>query len=215
MAYRETEKTKAKKAEIRERILLAAHSLVVKGGFREASVSAIAKQAGVATGSVYSHFPSKSDLFSEVFRSATEREVNKVAEAVHQDGSVTKRLVAAVYCFSKRALKSPRLAWALIAEPVDPQVDADRLLYRHAYAELFEALLEEGIHSGELPLQSKSVSAAALVGIMAETLVGPLSPPSRRELHDNATPSILDEDKLIDSIARFCVQAVTGKEHRL
>lgn len=213
MAYQETDKTKAKKAEIRERILSSAHNMVVKGGFRAASVSAIAKEAGVATGTLYRHFPSKSELFSEVFRSATEKEVSKVADSINHEALVTERLKSAVYGFSRRALKSPQLAWALIAEPVDPLVDADRLLYRQAYAELFETLLEEGIRSGELPMQSKSVSAAAIVGVMAETLVGPLSPPSRRELHDSVTPSSINEDQLIESIARFCVQAVTSKEY--
>jgi len=213
LAYQETDKTKAKKAEIRERILSSAHNMVVKGGFRAASVSAIAKEAGVATGTLYRHFPSKSELFSEVFRSATEKEVSKVADSINHEALVTERLKSAVYGFSRRALKSPQLAWALIAEPVDPLVDADRLLYRQAYAELFEKLLEEGIRSGELPMQSKSVSAAAIVGVMAETLVGPLSPPSRRELHDSVTPSSINEDQLIESIARFCVQAVTSKEY--
>jgi len=213
LAYQETDKTKAKKAEIRERILSSAHNMVVKGGFRAASVSAIAKEAGVATGTLYRHFPSKSELFSEVFRSATEKEVSKVADSINHEALVTERLKSAVYGFSRRALKSPQLAWALIAEPVDPLVDADRLLYRQAYAELFETLLEEGIRSGELPMQSKSVSAAAIVGVMAETLVGPLSPPSRRELHDSVTPSSINEDQLIESIARFCVQAVTSKEY--
>ena len=32
--------------------------------------------------------------------------------------------------FAERALRNPRLAWALIAEPVDPLVDAERLAYR-------------------------------------------------------------------------------------
>ncbi len=178
MAYKETDKTKEKKAEIRKRILFSAHTMVVKGGFRATSISAIAKGADIATGTVYRHFPSKSELFSEVFRAATEREVNKVAETINSKSSVTERLIAAIHCFSTRALKSPQLAWALIAEPVDPLLDSDRLLYRQAYADLFETLLKEGIRSGELPEQSKSVSAAAIVGVMAETLVGPLSPPS-------------------------------------
>ena len=36
--------------------------------------------------------------------------------------------------FARRALRNPRLAWALIAEPVDPLVDAERLAYRERYA---------------------------------------------------------------------------------
>lgn len=226
MAYRETVKTKTKKAEVRNKILLSTRNLVLKGGFREATVSAIAQGAKVATGTVYRHFPSKSELFSEVFRTATEIEVSKVAEAINLDDTVRKRLIAAVNCFSKRALKAPQLAWALIAEPVDPVVDADRLIYRQAYAELFEQLIDEGIQSGELPKQNTSITAAALVGVMAESLVGPLSPPGRIKLHNSQQHSpacarsqtankdvVIDKDALINSISRFCVQAVTGQEY--
>ena len=39
------------------------------------------RRAGVATGSVYRHFPSKAELFAEVFRRAAQREVDAVAGA--------------------------------------------------------------------------------------------------------------------------------------
>ena len=75
-----------------------------------------------------------------------------------------------------RALRNPRLAWALIAEPVDPRVDAERIAYRARYAELIAAGLEAGIAAGELPSQDVRLTAAALVGGCGEALVGPLSP---------------------------------------
>jgi hypothetical protein len=34
--------------------------------------------------------------------------------------------------FAERALRNRRLAWALLAEPVDPLVDAERLAFREA-----------------------------------------------------------------------------------
>lgn len=206
MAYRETDRIRARKEEAREGILAAAHRLVAEGGFRSASVAAVADAAGVATGSVYKHFPSKAELFAEVFRRATEKEVAKVAEALSGDGPVLARLRRAIDCFARRAIRGRQLAWALIAEPVDPLVDADRLRYRHAYAEVFEAALCEGMARGELPTQSVSVSAAALVGVMAETLVGPLAPSHR----DDA----IDHEQLIAEITCFCLQAVTGQRYR-
>lgn len=210
MAYRETDKIKERKAEARENIVRAAHYLVATKGFGAASVSAVAKEADIATGTVYKYFPSKGELLCEVFRDATEREVEKVAAAVNTAGSAPARLQAAIECFARRAIQGRRLAWALIAEPVDPQVDQERLIYRQAYAEIFENLLREGILKSELPQQSPSVSAAAIVGVISETLVGPLSPPTRRELHDTVKPSELDEERLVSSITRFCLQAVCG-----
>ena len=69
-----------------------------------------------------------------------------------------------------------RLAWALLAEPVDPLVDAERIAYRARYSELIAASLATGIAAGELPDQNVTLTAAALLGGCAEALVGPLSP---------------------------------------
>src|SRR4051812_41357940 len=76
VAYRATERTEARKAAVRARIVTAARELIARGGYAEAQVAAVAERAGVATGTVYRHFPSKSDLFAEVFREASQREVD-------------------------------------------------------------------------------------------------------------------------------------------
>ena len=48
----------------------------------------------------------------------------------------------------RRAQAAPTLAWSLIAEPVDPAVDAERLVYRQRYAELYQHLLSDGVAQG-------------------------------------------------------------------
>ena len=67
MPYRATERTEARRAAAREAIVAAAHALIAHGGYRAASVAAVAGRAGVATGTVYRHFPSKAELFAEVW----------------------------------------------------------------------------------------------------------------------------------------------------
>jgi len=202
MAYRPTEKTLARKAEIRQRLLNAALSLVSGGGFAALTMVAVAAQAGIATGAVYKHFASKDQLCSEVFRLATEKEVAWVREtALRGDDSPSERLLRAIEAFALRALRNPRLAFALIAEPVDVQVDAQRLRYRLAYANVFEQLVEQGIQSGEFAPQFPSVSAAALVGVIAESLVGPLSWPA-----EDQPP--METESLIAAIQAFCLRAV-------
>src|SRR3954451_16015461 len=125
MAYRTTERALARRHAVRERILRAAHALVAQGGFGAAQVAAVAAEAGVATGTVYRHFPSKADLFAEVFRNASQHEVDAVVEAAADtDLSAAARIATAVETFAHRAMRGRRLAWALIAEPVDPAVEA-------------------------------------------------------------------------------------------
>ena len=163
----------------RDRLLRAAQELIEDGGYGAASVVAIADRAGVAAGTLYRHFSSKEELFVEVFRSVCDREVRAMqaaAEAMPAEASHVDRLVTVLSTFARRALRRPRLAWALLAEPVDPRVDAERLAYRARYSALTAQALRAGIAAGELPEQNVELTAAALVGGCGEALVGPLSP---------------------------------------
>lgn len=204
MAYRPTEKTEARKAALKERLLDAALFLVSRGGFNSLTVNAVARKAGIATGAVYKHFDSKAQLCAEVFRIATEKEVAMVRETALRKGAPATRLLNAIEAFAMRALRGKRLAYALIAEPVDALVDTERLRYRHAYAEIFQQLVDEGIRTGDFPAQASAVSAAALVGVIAESLVGPLS------WQMDTQPSI-EQTRLIRSIQAFCLRAVAMK----
>ncbi|MEQ9545417.1 MAG: TetR/AcrR family transcriptional regulator [Marinobacter sp.] len=207
MAYRETEKMRKRKAEARQRIVSCAYQCVAESGFRSARVTSIAAMAGVATGTIYRHFESKEDLFAEIFRLATQREVDKVAEALSTPGDATKRLEAALRQFAERALRGPVMAWSLIAEPVDPKVEEERLAYRQAYAELFERAIKEGMDEGCIPVQDARQSSTCLVGAIAESLVGPLSP---AQTNSEAEPRNDNYEPLVNSILCFCMQGLTG-----
>src|SRR3954470_5356620 len=175
MPYRPTPRTEAKRAQARKQIVEAAHQLIAQGGYRAASVAAVADGAGVATGSVYRHFSSKAELFAEVFRRAAQREVDAVARAPD--------LATGVETFARRALAGRRLAWALLAEPVDPVVEAERLAFRRAYRDAFMRVTNDD-----------ELTAAALVGAIGEVLVGPLSP----------TRPDTDEDALVADLVTLC-----------
>jgi AcrR family transcriptional regulator len=160
----------------RERLLAAARELIEEGGYAGASVAAIAERAGVAAGTLYRHFPSKAELFLEVFRAVCTGEERAMRAAAREAGpAAVDRLEAVLATFARRALQNRRLAWALLAEPVDPLVDAERLAYRERYASLVAAELRAGIADGEIPAQDVALTAAALVGGCGEALVGPLA----------------------------------------
>jgi len=190
-------------APTRERLLRAARQVIEGGGYGAATVAAIADRAGVASGTLYRHFSSKEELFVELFRSVCDREVQAMREAAAAmpDGSThVDRLETVLATFAARALRRPRLAWALIAEPVDPLVDAERLAYRARYSALTADALRAGIAAGELPQQDVELTAAALVGGCGEALVGPLSP-----LADARKPS---DEAVLDALRTFVRRAV-------
>jgi AcrR family transcriptional regulator len=202
MPYRPTERTRARLAAVRERIVDAALDQLAEGGYASASVVAVAQRAGVATGSVYRHFPSKGDLFAEVFRRASQREVDVLRSMTDRGEPVTHRLAAWVEAFVRRALAEPVRAYALIAEPVDPAVEAERITFRRAYADLFERALRDGMHARQLPPLDAELTAAAIVGALAEALVGPLQ---RRDA---------GADALVAGLQTFVLRSVgAAREH--
>lgn len=159
----------------RERILSAALALLAEHGYAGCSVAAVAERAGIATGSVYRHFPAKATLVAEVFRTVSQREADALIRAAEQEHGAPARIAAMIETFAGRALRAPRQAYALLAEPVDPAVDAERLIFRRLNHTTFAQVIADGVADGELPPQDVEVSAAALVGAIGEALVGPLA----------------------------------------
>ena len=181
MPYRPTEKTRARDAAARDAVLQAALDQLAEGGYASASIAAVARRAGLATGSVYRHFHSKADLFAEVFRVAAQREVDVLA-GIRAD-TAEERLALCVEAFVRRALAAPVRAYALIAEPVDPAVEAERLAFRRAYADIFATILRGRPFDAEL-------YAAAIVGALAEALVGPLASAGRTPATPTSSPAV-------------------------
>lgn len=187
----------------RDRLVSATINLLKEGGYANASVGAITGSAGVAAGTLYRHFPSKEELFVEVFRDVCGREYAAMSNAAGSAEPALNRLDAIIAVFAERALQNPRLAWSLLAEPVDPLVDAERLEFRRRYRDLIAGVLTDGVDSGELPGQDVRLTAAALVGAIGDALVGPLSP-------TGDVSEAQGEQPLIAQLQTFCRRAVGG-----
>lgn len=201
MAYKRSPLMEERMAGARERILLAARELVAAGGYRNAPVTAVAAQAGVSTGLIYRHFPSKAELFVEVLSAAVEHEVDILEGIAAGPEPAPQRLRLAITAFVRRALAGPGLAHAFIVEPVDPEVEAERMRGRRRFGGVYRRLVEDGIASGAFPAQDADVTAACIVGAFTEALVGPTAP--SRQAHR-------DEHALADSISAFCLRAAGG-----
>jgi AcrR family transcriptional regulator len=203
LPYRPTERTEARKAATRDAILSAAIDQLGAGGYASASVQTVATRAGVATGTLYRHFDSKSALFAEAFRRAARRELDAFAAAAADDGRPTaERVGAGVEAFARRALASPVRAYALLAEPVDPAVEAERLEFRRGYRDVLAGTLRQGIERGELAPHDTQTFSAALIGATGEALIGPLSTESR--------PAA--DEALVASLVSFCASALPRQE---
>lgn len=183
----------------RERLLQAARAVVEEHGYGGASVAAIAARAGVANGTLYRHFPSKADLFVEVFRVVCGHEIAAMEQAAAEAGTPVDEVLAPLQVFAARALTNRTLAWALLAEPVDATVEVIRLEYRRTYRRLLVGPLQRAVDAGAIPPQDVDVTAAALVGAAGEVLVGPVS--SVADGHD-------DPEALLRSLDAVCRRAI-------
>lgn len=192
----ETPRAISKRAEI----LRAARQVVAEGGFRDLQMNAVAAAAGVAVGTIYRYFPSRAELCAAVVSVTSQRELDVLTAVAQTDDPAPQKLRDAVQVFAARAMRGRRLAYALIAEPIDPEVEGTRLRYRRAIAEVFEGIIAEGIAQGVFRRGDAKVAGACVVGAFMEGLIGPLAP-------GTAGPGPRQK-AIADAIAAFCLAAV-------
>ena len=188
-------------------ILRAARSVVMEGGFRELQMNAVAAAAGIAVGTIYRYYPSRTDLCAAIVSVTSQREVDVLSGIAVAEGSPSQKVRDSVRTFAARAMRGRRLAYGLIFEPIDPEVESTRLKYRRAIARVFETIIREGIAVGEFREQDVEVAGACLVGAFMEGLVGSLAP-------DTGGVQARAEE-VAQAIADLCLAAVARADNPL
>ncbi|MFJ2778464.1 TetR/AcrR family transcriptional regulator [Kitasatospora sp. NPDC087315] len=218
MAYRRTPAVQARLDAQREAVLQAAVGLLAERGYGGCSMAAVADRTGIATGSLYQHFAGKAELSVELFRRVVTREIAAVTAAVACRETPRQRIAAVVETFATRALRAPVLAYALLVEPADAVVDAERLVFRRAFRDVIATEIAAAVAAGQLPRQEPELTAAALVGAVAEALAGPLgaapeaAAPAAAEA---ATPEAATSGtvpEVVPALVSFTLRALGGRD---
>jgi AcrR family transcriptional regulator len=76
-----SERREARKAQSRSRILEAARGIFFRDGFMEANLDHVAKEAGVAKGTLYRYFENKAELYVAVLANNSEQFERKLRDA--------------------------------------------------------------------------------------------------------------------------------------
>jgi len=176
MAYRRTANVLRRLNARHDAIVDAARDAATAGGMAAIQIAPVAERAGVAAGTVYRYFPGKIELVGALVESVAEREIEAVRKAADAAPGPLSAVAAAVATFGARALRNRKLAWAVIAEPVDTDTDVVRQQYRRDLSAEIETRIRAAIAGGHLPDQDASLAASALVGALLEGLIGPLAP---------------------------------------
>ena len=185
MPYRRTENVVRRLAARHDAIVQAAGALAAEAGINAVQIAPVSQRAGVATGTVYRYFPSKTDLVAALVAAVSEREIGAMRRAADAAPGPLSALAAAITTYAARALESRKLAFALIAEPADAADDA-RLAFRAALTAEIGKRVSAAMDAGHLPEQDIAVAAPALTGALVEGLIGPLAADARDDLgtHD-------------------------------
>jgi TetR/AcrR family transcriptional regulator, fatty acid metabolism regulator protein len=99
----------------RERILVAAERIFARHGFFAARVSEIAREAGVADGTIYLYFKSKDDLLISLFENRM-KQVNEKLHAAIADKPPTEQLRAFIHTYLQLVSDEPTAAEVLTIE---------------------------------------------------------------------------------------------------
>src|SRR5262245_42448007 len=100
----------------RERILLAAERIFARDGFFAAKVADVAREAGVADGTIYLYFKSKDDLLISLFESRMERVNATLAAAIAPEPTAIGKLHAFIRTYLGLVKDSPAVAEILTVE---------------------------------------------------------------------------------------------------
>jgi len=176
MVYRRTHQVVKRLAARRSAILTAAREAASDGGMAAVQIAPVAMRANVAAGTVYRYFPSKAELVSELISDVSRTELMAIRRAADAAPGPSSALAAAVTIAAFHVLSHRKLAWGILAEPVDVDVSASRLASRRQIAAEIESRIEAAIRAGHLPAQDAAMAATALIGALHEALVGPLAP---------------------------------------
>ena len=192
----------------REAILQSARELIAQGGIKDAQIQAIAERAGVSSGLVYRYFDNKSQVLIEVLSEAIQHEVKILNHIAESELSSKQKLDKAVTTFVKRAMNSPQLAYSLMFEPVDAELEHERFRSKQLIKQSMKEILVAGKINGEFGFEDLNTAALCVVGAMTFVVIEPLNPSRGVMFEQN------HKDYFVKQIAEFCVNAVQVQEEK-
>ncbi|WP_314172730.1 TetR/AcrR family transcriptional regulator [Streptomyces winkii] len=157
----------------RERLFQAAVTLIAEQGFSATTVDEIAEHAGVAKGTVYYNFASKSELFEELLRHGVELLTADLREAAASTASSGGGHVDALDAMVRAGLvfidRYPAFTRLYVAElwRTNRAWNSTLLVVRREAVAVVEEELRAGVAEGELSGDiDVTLTAAALVGMV-------------------------------------------------
>ncbi|MFE7579481.1 TetR/AcrR family transcriptional regulator [Streptomyces sp. NPDC057521] len=157
----------------RQRLYEAAVTLIAEKGFSATTVDEIADRAGVAKGTVYYNFKSKTELFEELLRHGVGLLTSSLRAAAEETGARGGSRVEALDAMIRAGLvfidRYPAFTQLYVAElwRTNRAWQSTLLVVRREAVAVVEGVIAEGVANGELSEEiDVPLTAAALVGMV-------------------------------------------------
>lgn len=156
-----------------EQIIEAAVRVIAANGFHNAQVSKIAKEAGVAGGTIYLYFNNKEDILISLFEEKMSAFVEKTKQRMSESDSLEEKLRAIVEMHFKQLAANTDLA---IVTQLELRQSSSKLRYRinevlKDYLTLMEDLIIEGINKKVFfPELNEKLARQMLFGTLDEVV---------------------------------------------
>ncbi len=156
-----------------KQIIDAAVIAIAENGYHQAQVSKIAKQAGVADGTIYLYFKNKEDIFISVFQEKMAVFVENLKEIIQQGESSTEKLSQMIDNHFQVLANDHHLATVTQLElrqsNKELRVKINTILKE--YLKLLDEILIEGMTNGEFdPTMDVRVARQMVFGTIDENI---------------------------------------------
>ena len=135
-----------------KQIIDAAVIVIAENGYHQAQVSKIAKEAGVADGTIYLYFKNKEDILVSVFREKMAIFVNNLEVIIEKDVDTSEMLRKMILNHFRVLHEDRHLA---IVTQLELRQSGKKLRFRinevlKEYLDLLDVILKSGIEKGEI-----------------------------------------------------------------
>ncbi|MCY8723952.1 fatty acid metabolism transcriptional regulator FadR [Bacillus inaquosorum] len=133
-------------------IIDAAVEVIAENGYHQSQVSKIAKQAGVADGTIYLYFKNKEDILISLFKEKMGQFIERMEEDIKEKTTAKEKLALVISKHFSLLADDHNLAIVTQLELRQSNLELRQKINEilKGYLNILEGILTEGIQSGEL-----------------------------------------------------------------
>ncbi len=176
-------------------IFQAAVKVFADSGFDQAKMDDIAKEAGVAKGTIYYHFKSKEDLFVGLMTEGAQKLIDFAKRKIAPHDSPTGQMQALLESHVHFYVENAMLAKLLLSEAFGTKSRQHQFRIKiNEYLQLIADILKKGTETGEFKVKHVSEAASAFFGAASVLVLQKLYNPGESEPRqiDKAVPQMIE-----------------------